>query len=489
MQFKKSALFCSIAFAAMAAGSAHAALTGTPKTVVDDAVAGHRVLFISGASAVQKGFESVVAGLFQGTPTYFSIASADGASFDKANYVAVAGKLVADSAAGGWNDKNSIIIYRVKGGSVYGVNSVAKADLIESMDVNSTTCGTTGAGTAASPYSCPTTDLIPDAGVSDVNPKHFVNPQNTEGEIPADQLTDGERAVLTSTAMYGLAFGVPVTKAVPAATVLSRSTLSAIMAGNITDWSSVKNAGSGPMIICRRVPGSGTQAVMNLWANNLSCPGVAVAPADRYSGSGFNESTNYPAVKHNYVIDASTTGLVVIENSSSADVRSCLDKAQAGGNYDTSDRDGKLMNVKFVTTGNKAIGVLSLDSLDKSKSTGNWQFRSLDGAGTYTWDNTSNAPVASGSGKFPTLDAYESGEWDLQGWASFNVPARTTGDKASLLSFFLSKVQNPAVLAATSSLKNVAAAIPGGSYTGSQVLDAEYLGGDQCAPFSHNYND
>ena len=495
MQIKKSAILCAAAFAVMAAGSAQAALTGTAKTVVDDAVGAGRVVFISGASAMQKGFESIVAGTFQGTPTYFSIASADGAGFDKANYIAVAGKLVANAAAGTWNNQNAVVIYRVKGGSVYGVNPVAGnlsalGDAIESMNVNSTDCGATGAGTSASPYSCPTNTRIPDAGVSDVNPKHFINPQNTEGEVAAPQLSDTERARLVSTPLYGLAFGVPATNSVPAAAVFNRATLSAIMAGNIGTWDMVKNGGvsTEDIVVCRRVPGSGTQAVMNMWSNNLSCPGASVAPADRTASAAFIESTNYPTVKHAFTVSPGTGGLVVVENNSSADVRTCLDKAQTGGSYTTSDRSGNSVVVTFTAPGNKAVGVLSMDSLDKSKTTGNWKFRSLDGAGSMVWDNTTGAVAVSGTGKFPTLDAIVNGDWDLQGLASFNLPTRTVGAKADVLNFIKSKAQDPAVISVTSALKNVAAAIPGGAYTGASVMNGEYLSGDQCAPYSKNYN-
>jgi hypothetical protein len=249
------------------------------------------------------------------------------------------------------------------------------------------------------------------------------------------------------------------------------------------------------------VPGSGTQAVMNLWAGNFPCSESAFnVPADRDASGVWdrNQAWTYtdtsvtPNVNHagvgQYTVTA-TGGLVVIENSTSGDVASCLDKAVTGGKYVTKDRDGNKVLVDMGAGGHKAIGVLSMDSLSKSKTTGNWQFRSLDGAGTITWDNTANPVATSGTGKFPTLATYENGDWDLQGWISFNVPSRTTGNKKAVLDKFLVNAQNPAVLANITDLKNVAAAIPGGLYTGGQVLDAAYLGGNQCAPYNRNYND
>lgn len=326
---------------------------------------------------------------------------------------------------------------------------------------------------------------MPDAGVSDVAPFLFQSPYNTEGETAAVALTPAELAVLNSTAIYGLAFGIPVTNTVPASVKFTRSIVAAIMTGNVGTWDQVDaSMAADDIVICRRVPGSGTQAVMNLWAGNYPCSDTLVnVPADR------DASGAWDAAARSFTVDAGTGGLVVIENSTSGDVRTCLDKAATGGSYTTKDRDGQPVNVTFNGAGHKAVGVLSMDSLSSSKTTGNWQFRALDGAGAITWDNTANAPAVSGNGKVPSLATYENGDWDLQGWVSFNVPNRTTGAKKAVLDKFLNSAQDPAVLASITNLKNVAAAIPGNGYTGPQVLDAAYLNGNQCAPYNRNYND
>ena len=178
---------------------------------------------------------------------------------------------------------------------------------------------------------------------------------------------------------------------------------------------------------------------------------------------------------------------MVVENSTSGDVRSCLDKAVTGGTFAGKDRDGNAVAVDFGAGGHKAIGVMSMDSLKDSKAAGNWQFRSLDGAGTITWDNTAIAPVTTGTGKFPTLANLIDGTWDLQGWISFQIPDRTTGAKKALAEAFLLQAQNPAILSTIADLKNVAAAIPGGAYSGAQVMRAQYLGNNQCAPLNRNF--
>lgn len=501
MQLKKLSVLCSLALASLA-GSAHAALSSDEQAILNDANSNGRVVFISGASAVQKGFTAGVASLFSGTPIY--LANDNTKAVDSTDYVAVAGKLA--SAVGGWAaNSNAIVIYRVKGGSVQGVNPVARAESIEALDVTAAACGSAGSGSAAVPYKCTLTDRVPDAGVSDVAPALFKKPVNTEGEIPAEQLSESELADLAARPIYGLAFGVPVTKTVGANVKFTRSTVAAIMTGNVGTWDQVGDTAGGDVVICRRVPGSGTQAVMNLWAGNYPCSGDANTPADRdtsgnYDGTDFVEgSKNYTG---KFTINAGTGGVVVVENSTSGQVRDCLSKAVTGGSYDTADRDGKLVKVTFNGAGHKAIGVLSMDSLSSSTAAGNWQFRSLDGAGKMTADlQAGGTPVTDGSsltgtGKFPTKTAYENGDWDLQGWVSFNVPSRTTGNKLALLNKFAASVSDPAVLAGISSLKNVAMAIPGQDEPfdfpagpGSQMLDAAYLGGNQCAPYNRNYND
>jgi len=471
-----------LATAVLVAGTANAAMTPADVALVNGAQS--RIISISGASAVQKGFTEVIARMFTGTPVYFSKASGAGASFDKADYIGVAGTLA--SGAGNWSGKTAIVLYRVKGGSAYGVNPVARNAVIDALKVDATCGANSGNGTSAAPYDCNTSMRVPDAGVSDVAPKFFKQPYNTEGETAADALNETELSVLNSKPIYGLAFGVPVTSTVPASTKFTRSLLSAIMTGNVATWADVDGT-SGDIVVCRRTPGSGTQAVMNMWANSFPCSGAYNAPADR------DASGAWDAGSRTFTAGNVTDGLIVIENSSSSEVATCLDKAVTGGTYTTKDRDGESVTVNFGTGGYKAVGVLSMDSLAKSKAAGNWQFRALDGTGNLTWDNTAAAPVVSAgaTGKLPTLATYENGDWDLQGWVSFNIPSRTTGDKLDVLNQFVAKAQDPAVLAAVTDLKNVAAGIPDtdADYSGPNVLDAVYLNGDQCAPYSRNHND
>jgi hypothetical protein len=114
----------------------------------------------------------------------------------------------------------------------------------------------------------------------------------------------------------------------------------------------------------------------------------------------------------------------------------------------------------------------------------------LNGAGQITGDalSTTVGPVTSGTGTFPTVAALNTGDWDMQGWTSFNIPtARTTGSKLAFINQFVAQAQNPTVLAAAKETKWTASAIPNGNNTGAQTLNVSYVGGNQCAPLNRNY--
>lgn len=509
MQLKKIAVLTALALGGALAGQAQAAMSEVQKALVTEANNNGRVIYISGASAVQKGFTGIIEKLFNTSSvalTYFSNTNANVSGTD---YVAVAGVLADE--VGTWAGENAIVVYRTKGGSVWGVDPVVRNTPIESLNVDDT-CGTDGAGTISSPFTCGFVDRAPDAGVSDVAPALFRGPTNTEGEIPAASLSEDELAELTASPIYALAFGLPVTTNVPT-TNFNRATVAAIMAGNFKGWDKVDSSLTGDIVICRRVPGSGTQAVSNLWAANFPC-GTSNAIAARGTNSGYSVDADGPdnIVGTNddnmpvYAINASTTStgsaakLWIVENSTSGDVKKCLDAANGGtSSYTTKDRSGR-NGVKVTFNGPaKAIGVLSMDSLSSSTTTSKWTFRTINGAGQITQASGAQ-PVVTGTGiasviNFDTTTSlpkgdFVEGDWDNQGWISFNVPNRTVSDapeKAEVLTQFLTLAQDPAVLFNISGLKYVAAGIPGNGYSSGAnqaVLQAGYLGGDQCAPYN-----
>lgn len=498
MHLKKTAALVAVACAGLS-GHASAALSDSAANtaVINSAVAGGRIFFISGASATQKGLNGIATTLFSSS---FRLANTSASSRD---FEAVAGTM----QVGPWSGQTAIIIDRVKGGSVWGVNPVARdtngdgispneGEAIESLSVNTTDC-TTGSGTVADPYVCLTTNgttrphRIPDAGISDIAPIQFQSPINTEGEIAAAALNPQELADLTIQPIYTLAFGVPVTNNVNPK--LTRATVAGVMTGNITNWNEVDPAeASADIIICRRVQGSGSQAVENLHFGNYPCSDtLANPPADRDTTTAWNNAAN------TYTINAAS-GFQVIENSTSGDVRNCLTNAAAATStdksYATKDRDGAAVTVTFKAKagGHKAIGVLSMDSIASSNAATaplGWSFRSLGGKGTVSCTGTcpaTTAPVEAGSGIFPNEANLADGSWDFQGWVSWNIPARTVANatKIGVADAFRDAAQDPAVLQAVNDTKWVALALPApfSTYTGAGVQKVQYLQGNQCGP-------
>jgi hypothetical protein len=504
MQAKKIATLVAVACAGFT-GQASAALTTTQIAVLDDANANNRVFFISGASATQAGLNQIVSTLFEAGS--FRLANTTASSKD---FEAAAGVLKAGN--GPWSGKNVIIIDRVKGGSVWGVNPVARAHKVQTLKVTSADCGAAGSGTSSSPYSCNVStadDLVnfpngqadgrvPDAGVSDVAPAMFKFPFNTEGESPVPELNETELAEFADSTynkpLYTLAFGVPVTNNTNPAS-LNRAVVSAIMTGNIGTWDQVDSTlPADDIVVCRRVQGSGTQAVDNWFFGGFPCDSSANVPAARDAGSAWDPITG------NYNVIAATGALNVIENSTSGDVRNCLTAAAnattTAQTYATKDRDGAAVTVTFQPKagGHRAIGVLSMDSVNASNAAGAWSFRSLDGNGTVTCTGScpaTTAPVLAGTGTFPTQANLMNGSWPLQGWISWNVPPRTAGDanKGPLAQGFAAAAQDPAIIASLNNLKHVAAALPApfSPYSGANVSKAVFNNGDQCQPLNRNF--
>jgi hypothetical protein len=95
--------------------------------------------------------------------------------------------------------------------------------------------------------------------------------------------------------------------------------------------------------------------------------------------------------------------------------------------------------------------------------------------------------VTSGTGTFPTVASLNTGDWTMQGWTTFNIPARTTGAKLAFLNAFVTSAQNPTTLAAVKETKWTASAIPNGNNAGAQTLNVSYPNNNQCAPLNRNY--
>ncbi len=402
MKLKSLAFACAM----MAAGSSFAAGT------VNIGGVAHQVVYFSGASAPDNFLNDIAEGVLTGI-TYYTAP----------NYRAYAG--AANGVPGVTNGTRVLFIKRSAGGSVFGVNPVARAQRVKTIDVNNCT---SGAGTKASPFSCAVvgTDpgepnhaavnnagLVIDFGVSDVEPAMFAGPLNTENDTPA--LSPDEVARMRVQPVNQLMMGLAATNTVPDTTMFSRSTYGAMLNGQIQTWDQVDPSLSGDVVVCRRVEGSGTQTSYNWFFGNFPCAsneGGSYEPARMTDSFGWKTEGSGTAADP-YIIDPSA-GFTVIENSSSGNVRSCMQAANNGTDYtftswDPEEEKTNTFKVPFSNVGPmKAIATLSLDSYT---STNGWSFRNLDGVGTY--NAATQTPSANATGIFPSKDNLIKGRYDF----------------------------------------------------------------------------
>lgn len=268
MKLKLIATACAL----LAAGSAFA---HGPSVTPDLTV------FISGASAQQKTIGSIVADLaVAGTLDVYYDAATNGA--DQRGYFFTAAN-TGDASVDG---KKVLVLNRAAGGSVYGVVPVARSTALAALKVDATCTKAAG----ATVYTCPSTvNLVPDAGVSDVEPALFVGMNLPTGWTA---LSGAEVAGLDVASQNGVVFGIAATNNLYAALQaaqglgadysdanrpsLSRAQLTSLMTGALTDWSAVGVASNGAINVGRRTAGSGTQASANAWFGGFPCSTGAV---------------------------------------------------------------------------------------------------------------------------------------------------------------------------------------------------------------------
>lgn len=350
-------------------GCAAALLSGqvmahAPGTVADE------TLWVSGASAQDKALAALVSNLcVAGTLDTFK----DG-GVGKA-YTSYFCTIDATLVPGMSANKKVLINKRSAGGSGKGVQVVADAIAIEAMNINNGNCTDINgdrvwdcsiAGGVASG------DLVMQvstAGISDVEPAMF-----TGLNVPAGDsaVTPAQVKKMDITPMNAVIFGVPVTENLYRALQtaegfnttlddeanmpsLSSAQINGLITGQLSNWDNLVVNGIpltaapgvtppagdvfGPFTnnlvhICRRVPGSGTQAQMNAVFANAPC------------ADGVLETARAPGNP--------ATGPLVQENSGSGDVNVCMDNKLAANKW--------------------AIGVQSLE-----KSRASYRFIKVDG--------------------------------------------------------------------------------------------------------------
>ena len=483
MKFKKLAVASAMAVAALS-GQAMAVAPGIGTTPDID-------VYLTGASAPQNILGALAETLFGANPAgtfnnyhvFYDNGATIGASY-RTYYGALQSPITVNSptvgsvtlAAG----TKVRLINRAKGGSVWGVDPVARTQNIAWMNPSSSNCTLQTNTSLAYQYLCAESgsdtnvadvnNRVSDFGVSDVEPPMFKATLNVEGN--AGQLSSAELGTLTPTAVSGLLFGIPATTSVPAGINFTRGLYSSLLSGITQDWTSIDSSltGKTQVVLCRRVQGSGTQATYNAYFNNFPCAAVSAVPGVA-SPSRMGDSAGYTETASTITVNPDS-GFTVIENPSSGNVRSCLEKAQTGGahtfNYLTDAGATKAVTVNFAAGGGyRAVGVLSLDSTP----TANWGFRNLNGQaptktnlrnGNYDffgelsmqYNNTGH------NNYYPIAGLNDTTNWTVT--AINSGSATHVKNKRAFIEEFIRRAGDPAILNTITNvqLKNATAALP-----------------------------
>lgn len=453
MKLNKLSAACAIALAGLSSQAFALGAFDTPELTV----------YLSGASAPDNFLEDIATGMYVGTKGTDWYAYVDNGDHKQQRAFFGTMKGTVDGVPASLAGKKVLLIKRSTGGSVFGVNPVARAEALAVLDIDSGACGPTAV--AGYNYECPVVgvdpgvgsptgdEMVPDFGVSDVSPAMFKAPLNVE--FGASQLSPAEVGGMTIKGVNTIAMGLAVTNAIPDSTYFSRATYGAMLSGLIYDWTQVDPAlapaAGTQVVVCRRVPGSGTQTSYNWFFNNFPCSTGSIAGSGdttplRMSDSASGVVSGSGTSADPYVIDP-TAGPTILENSSSGNVRSCLAAASGGGVYTFKDEEGKYYSVDFGTGGYGAVGVLSVDSLKSASSAATgWSFRSIDGAGMYYDSDAGSAivPASTGTGVHPSKDNLIEGKYEFASEITMQYRSSLAGAKKDFADFFIARAGDPA---------------------------------------------
>jgi hypothetical protein len=486
MNHKQSVIACAAVFAAplfLASNAALAGGSGSPCAAEPTAFTAFDfsdtlTVLLSGATAPSKNLSSKVREMFTKNGSAQNECYTYQDDNGNANLTVLSdmgklhfahfGKMRADSdIPESLRNKKVLFIKRDEGGSVWGVNPVARGSRVRTLAVDSTNCTATIGGVwrcsiAGIDPGFPNADTsanngrVPDFGVSDVEPAMFKSPFNVE--FGQEQLTSDEAARLTPSASQTLMMGFVTTNAVSSAVAITRAQYGNLLMGNIRDWRTIdpsiaESDAKKHVIICRRVPGSGTQASYNWYFNNFPCQNQfagTVAPA-RMIDDSIPERTGSGTTLDPYKYNPAD-GFLVLENSGSGDVRNCMQKAQNGGKHTFLAEDKSTYEVDFGAGGYRAVAVLSLDSLGNENG---WNFRTQDGSGRYLPSTQACVGGDTCTGVPPSKQNLLQGAYDFAVELSFqirntavnnpqgdNTPA-LSGDKLTFYNEFLRRVSDP----------------------------------------------
>lgn len=412
MKLKAIAAACALAFAgqAFAAGP-------TPSVAAASTVK----LYIAGSSALQNTIAQLANNVFlAGSVSVFMDGTATATGASGKNYRAYAGTF--DSTAPASLVGMTGILYETAaGGSIVGAvnvaDAIATARLDLTLDSNCTLQTGADAVIPGAPlYSCvPTIAAAPDAGVSDVEPALFTGINVPAGSPSVTPAIDAA-LVKQSTLVQPMAIIVTPNAGI---TNLTKAQVTALMGGATTDWSNVDfyaatPLASGPVIVCKRTAGSGTQAAINDYFFGFPC-----------SSSGQTPKSAQAAVDASFTVN----GYTVIENSSSGALATCMTAAEQGtvAGYTINITNGTISTAAADAThvklpaGGRAIGLMGLD-----RAVG-----TMTNAGILGYTGTTKLPELytpiSINGVAPSVLNAALGSYDIVVLNSWNRRAGTSG--------------------------------------------------------------
>ncbi len=416
-----------IALAALAAaGSAHAL---TPAAIDAARTNGTlREIRLTGSSAYRLAIAGHIQTICQaGTiDVFFSaanlIAAGDGAGSGARAYSCTLG-----TALGNWTAGTPILIHkRDTGGSIIGVTNVATNDASTvMMKVSAASCPAPAAFTniTTATSTCTQTETVaPDAGFSDLEPNLLNQAPNLIDNVLGNPGSGSKLPVDISTltvapywqAIFGVAVNLKAYRALQNAQglvqddtdanrpSLSKNWIRTALTGNVDTSASglqgwglvLGTGGNGKTVnICRRDPGSGTQATTQAYFLSNPCDTNNKLAAIRQAGA----SKPTP--------DANAGGVLAIENSATGDVLNCLGAAE--DNASTA----------------YALGMFSRENVETGKK---WRYVRIDGA-------LPNRYIDNGGSTVPTGAVNGSYDFVGEGTMQWNTAKMALAGNANLL--------------------------------------------------------